>query len=202
MFSSRGKSLMLISTVLLVAACGHQAPKVTETTLNSATVSFEDSFRQYAMRCEEGTDPGRSMGTLKVTIYRVESAATGIAASRPVAATTDHRNGVIQNCWMADIYGDENAEILIFSTSVGSGSYGQLQVYKFDGTHLRHAELPDPMPDLMVGYMGHDWYELMDGILYRKFPLYLEDDANCCPRGGDKAIKFDRLSSTWKLSAN
>lgn len=160
---------------------------------------IERSFGNYTMRCREGDDSARSIGTFIVGIYASEGAGTEPKADRLITEITGDRDGEIQNCWMTNIDSDENLEVLIFSRSAGSGAYAQLQVYKFDGSALYKAELPEPDASLMDGYQGRDWYELSDGKLLRNFPLYREADANCCPDGGDRVIEYDGLTGSWKL---
>ena len=103
---------------------------------------------------------------------------------------------------MTNIDADESAEVLLFTRSAGSGGYAQLYVYEFSGDELYPAEIPEPDADLMEGYQGRDSYEVTDGRLFRKFPIYLEDDSNCCPGGGDRVIEFDSANAVWNLPEN
>jgi len=75
-----------------------------------------------------------------------------------------------------------------------------LYAYRFDGEVLQPIELPAPDSDLLSGYQGRDRYEVSDGTLFRRFPIYEEDDANCCPEGDDRVIEFDSATNTWRLS--
>jgi hypothetical protein len=161
---------------------------------------IEESYGGYTMRCMEGPDSARSTGSYAVYIYSGGGPLTGLTTDHLLTGTVGVRDGEIQDCWMTDIDEDGKAEILVFSRSAGSGGYGELIVYRFDGTELQPAELPDPDPDLMGGYQGHDEYELADGKLVRGFPVYLEEDSNCCPQGGDRVIEFDSTTKSWKLS--
>lgn len=152
---------------------------------------IEETFNSYTMRCMEGDDTARSMGSY---IVRISSNGS------PVTEVTGDRDGTIQDCWMTNIDADEDAEVLLFSKSAGSGGYAQLYAYRFDGEELQRIELPPPDSDLMGGYQGRDSYELIDGTLFRRFPIYQEDDPNCCPEGDDRVIEFDSATSAWKLS--
>ena len=164
---------------------------------------IEESFGNYTMRCKEGgEDDARSIGTFVVTIYAGGSSLTDSTTDRLITETVVARDGMIQDCWMTDLDGDGNGEVVLFSKSAGSGGYANLHVYKFDGTDLQPIELPAPDPELMSGFQGRDWYEIEDGMLIRKFPLYLEGDANCCPEGGSRTIEFDSTTSTWEQSSS
>lgn len=154
---------------------------------------IEETYGIYSMRCMQGDDPAASIGSYIVTISTDGHAITEV---------TGERDGMIQDCWMTNIDADESAEVLLFSRSAGSGGYAQLYAYKFAGDQLQPMELPDPDPNLMEGYQGRDSYEFTDGKLFRKFPIYLQDDSNCCPGGGDRVIEFDSATNAWKLSAS
>jgi len=161
---------------------------------------IEESFGNYTMRCREGDDSARSIGTFVVGIYVADGSSADPKTDSLITEILGERDGEIQDCWMANIDADENAEVLIFSKSAGSGGYAQLQIYQFDGTDLQTAELPEVDASLMDGYQGRDWYELSGGKLLRHFPLYREEDANCCPEGGNRVIEYDGVSRSWKLS--
>jgi hypothetical protein len=153
---------------------------------------IEETYGSYTMRCMEGTgDSARSIGS-----YIVRISANG----RPITEVTGVRDGTLQDCWMRNIDADDDAEVLLFSKSVGSGGYANLYVYKFDGNQLQLIELPAPDPGLMGGFRGRDWYEVSDGALIRRFPVYEEDDPNCCPEGSDRVIEFDADAGAWKLA--
>lgn len=158
---------------------------------------IEEKFGRYTMRCMEGpADDARSIGTYSVTIHAGEDSTT----ERLITETNGVRDGTVQDCWMANVQGNGNAEVLIFTKAAGSGGFAELQVYEFDGTNLQAVELPDPEPGLMIGYHGRDWYDVTDGGLIREFPLYLNEDPNCCPEGGSRTIEFDSASNSWKES--
>jgi hypothetical protein len=159
---------------------------------------IEESFETYTMRCREGDDSARSIGTYIVTVHAGADSTT----QRLIAETHGVRDGTIQDCWMENVHGDEKAEVLVFTKSAGSGGFAELHMYEFDGTNLHVAELPDPDSDLVDGYQGRDWYDITDGRLIRTFPVYLKGDANCCPGGGSRTLEFDVINNSWRESAN
>lgn len=108
-------------------------------------------------------------------------------------------DGIIQDAVTADLNGDGHDEIYIFNQSAGSGSYGQLFAYQYNGSKLDSisiAELPD---DLMDKYLGHDSFAVDHKYLYRYFPVYNEMDANCCPTGGLKELKYNLVKKPGGL---
>jgi len=54
------------------------------------------------------------------------------------------------------------------------------------------------------GYMGHDSIYVEKEQLYRKFPVYLEGDANCCPTGGNTTVSYQLKpgEAGWILTVN
>jgi hypothetical protein len=155
---------------------------------------IEKTYGKYTLRCMEGIDDSaRSIGSYIVTIS---------SNGRLITEVTGDRDGTLQDCWMANIDADENAEVLLTSKSVGSGGYANLYVYRFDGNQLQLVELPAPAPGLLGGFQGRDWYEVSDGTLIHRFPIYEEDDPNCCPEGSDQVIELDAAAGAWKVSAS
>ena len=64
-----------------------------------------------------------------------------------------------------------------------------------------HADLPTgniPLAEAQrVGYMGHDHFEVVDGVLWRSFPLYANGDANAAPTGGTRRLRYDFDEHRW-----
>lgn len=100
-------------------------------------------------------------------------------------------DGIIQDAVTADLNGDGHNEIYIFNQSAGSGSYGQLFAYQYNGKKLDSISIEDLPEELMDKYLGHDSFAVDHKFLYRYFPVYNEMDANCCPTGGIKELKYD-----------
>ena len=190
--TQRRKLLVLLVPLLLGAACDRQGPGASRVESEPKPGEYiEETHGDYTMRCMRGDDSAASIGSYVVTISMNGKAITEV---------TGVRDGTIQDCWMTNIDADESAEVLLFTRSAGSGGYAQLYAYKFADDELYLLELPDPDANLMEGYQGRDSYELTDGKLIRKFPIYLEDDPNCCPGGGERVIEFDSANAVWKLS--
>jgi len=95
-------------------------------------------------------------------------------------------------------------EIYVFNQSAGSGSYGQLFAYQMNGSRLDSISMQDLPEELSLKYLGHDSFAVDKDHLLRFFPLYNEMDANCCPTGGTKKIKYklEKKSTGLKLIIN
>lgn len=105
---------------------------------------------------------------------------------------------------------DQNGydELYIITRSIGSGSYAtifgfasnqDLSLTSIYVPQISENDIQFGKP--FHGYMGHDSIYFNDNRLYRKFPIYKEDDANCCPTGGDKILRYHLKAgeASWKL---
>lgn len=107
-----------------------------------------------------------------------------------------------------DLNKDGFDEIFIITKSAGSGSYAT--IYGFSSNKDKSVTsivVPDiSQSDLSEGaifngYQGHDSIYVFKNKLYRKFPIYREDDKNCCPSGGDRTIQYvlKHGEASWRL---
>lgn len=89
---------------------------------------------------------------------------------------------------------EENIQLIIFTTGQGSGAYGKVFAFDFNQNQWREILFPQLDGADARGYMGHDAFsmekQMTSYLLVRRFPLYKEKDANCCPTGGYRIIKY------------
>ena len=88
-------------------------------------------------------------------------------------------------------------ELYIITKSTGSGSYERIMGF---ASNNDRSVTPVYVPKMtekdlesegdFTGYMGHDSIYVANKQLYRKFPVYLEGDANCCPTGGNTTLTY------------
>lgn len=113
-------------------------------------------------------------------------------------------DGSVTGAEAADINADGSPEIYVFMTSAGSGAYGSLAAYSanhkksLSGIYL--APLENDKKN-SVGYMGHDEFAIIENSFARRFPVYEEGDANCCPKGGIRQLQYKLVpgEATWQL---
>ena len=105
---------------------------------------------------------------------------------------------------MADLNRDGSPEIYIYVTSAGSGSYGTLVAYS--ANHKKSLSEVYLLPleqnkKAAQGYMGHDEFSIVENTFARRFPIYLKDDPNCCPKGGTRQLEYKLVpgEATWIL---
>ncbi|PCI07294.1 MAG: hypothetical protein COB73_08495 [Flavobacteriaceae bacterium] len=109
---------------------------------------------------------------------------------------------------LADLDQNGFEEIYIITQAVGSGSYQNIIGYASNNdksfTPIYFPELTDTDFDkggLFEGYMGHDSFFIQKDKLVRKFPIYLENDTNNNPTGGEKEISYllKQGEASWQL---
>ena len=94
---------------------------------------------------------------------------------------------------IGDLNGDGYPELLIYTQSVGSGSYGKLIAFSVNaGKSISQASFPEigSDPKIKKGYMGHDKFSIVNNQLTRVFPIYNEGDPNVQPTGKKRVITY------------
>lgn len=96
-----------------------------------------------------------------------------------------------------DLNNDGFDEFYLITKAAGSGGYERIIGFASNNdlsiTPVYVPKMTDH--DLSTegdyaGYMGHDSIYVDDKQLFRKFPVYLEGDANCCPTGGNATVGY------------
>ncbi len=113
-------------------------------------------------------------------------------------------DGSVTGAEIADINADGSPEVYVYVTSAGSGSYGTLVAYSANNKKsLSGIYLPALEDDKKnsIGYMGHDEFTIIENSLARRFPVYNEGDANCCPKGGTRQLQYKLVpgEAIWQL---
>lgn len=110
--------------------------------------------------------------------------------------------------FVLDLNKDGFDELYLITTGTGSGSYSGIMGFASNGDQ---SVTPIYVPELTendladsgayFGYMGHDSIYVANEQLYRKFPVYKEGDANCCPTGGEKTLGYSLKAgeASWIL---
>ncbi len=103
----------------------------------------------------------------------------------------------LQEILIGDLDKNGFEEIYLITTASGSGSYAAIygfasnQDLSMTPVYVPEISEKDLLPDgKFYGYMGHDSIYTTNNRIYRKYPIYKEGDANCCPSGGDKTISY------------
>ncbi len=107
------------------------------------------------------------------------------------------RDGTLASIWLADLSADGALDLVITTTSAGSGSYGYIDLFQQAGSEFVPRALASLADDQRGGYAGHDFFEVIDGQLYRSFPVLEEEDPNCCAVGPVARFRYSFEEDRW-----
>ena len=100
-------------------------------------------------------------------------------------------NGRVVGAEVADLNGNGMPEIYVFVQGAGSGSYGELVAYGvMKGGKITPITLPELTGAIAQGYQGHDTFEVVEGCVVRRFPIYKPGDSNAKATGGERQICY------------
>lgn len=102
-------------------------------------------------------------------------------------------DGQVVNAEIEDLNSDGFPEILLYTISAGSGSYGNVIGYSVNnGKSISQIYFPDLFDnkEASSGYMGHDEFAIIETTLVRRFPVYKDGDTNNNPTGGFRQIGY------------
>ncbi|MCF6312223.1 MAG: hypothetical protein L3J39_07205 [Verrucomicrobiales bacterium] len=175
------KSLLALSLSLSLLTLSANAQKAFDKTVTLEKVSFR-------IQCANDS----SLNKVKIT-------PKGLADDK---AITVEAEGAVTAVEIDDLNNDGFPEIYIAITSAGSGSYGSLIAY---ASNKNKSITPIYMPELtkeqMKGYMGHDEFAPVEGVLVRNFPVYKDGDSNAKPTGKTRQIQYHLKAGEagWKF---
>jgi hypothetical protein len=116
---------------------------------------------------------------------------TTSGAKAPIKPIHQMVNGQVVGAQVADLNGNGTPEIYVFVQSAGSGSYGELVGYAVTkGSDLLPISLQELTGSNAQGYRGHDQFEVVEGCLVRRFPIYKPGDINAKATGGERQICY------------
>jgi hypothetical protein len=102
-------------------------------------------------------------------------------------------DGMVTNAEIEDLNSDGFPEILIYTTSAGSGSYGNVMGYSVNnGKSISQIYFPSitDNPKANKGYMGHDEFAIVENTLVQRFKTYNANDTNSSPTGNIRQIQY------------
>ena len=92
-----------------------------------------------------------------------------------------------------DLNSDGSPEIVVYTQSDGSGSYGNVIGYSVNNKKtMSPIFFPSTAENNSInqGYMGHDEFNLIETNLVQRFPIYNPQDSNAEPTGGIRQISY------------
>ena len=103
-------------------------------------------------------------------------------------------DGDIINAEVEDLNSDGSPEVLVFTQSEGSGSYGNVVGYSVNNRKSMSQFYFPPVSQnetISKGYMGHDEFSIVETYLVQRFPIYKDGDTNSNPTGGIRQITYE-----------
>ncbi|MGB5383443.1 MAG: PliI family lysozyme inhibitor of I-type lysozyme [Lutimonas sp.] len=163
---------------------GQVETSVTDETMAQQSPSFERSLSLQGISFDIKT-----MGEGSIRQLTIQP--TGLQMDN--ALVQQEIDGSVTNAEIEDLNSDGFPELLIYTSSTGSGSYGNVIGYSVNaGKSMSQIYFPEIIPDSEAGkgYMGHDEFTIAETTLLRRFPIYHEGDSNAEPTGNIRQIQY------------
>jgi hypothetical protein len=101
--------------------------------------------------------------------------------------------GTVVGAEIDDMNADGSPELLIYTSSAGSGSYGDVIGFSVNKrksmSRIYFPNIHDN-PKANKGFMGHDSFAIVENTLVQRFRIYKDGDANDHPTGGYRQIQY------------
>jgi hypothetical protein len=155
-----------------------------QTAAPASAAAFNKEFDLHGVHFVVQATNNGSMNTLTIT-------PSGLAEVNDVI--TREIDGTVTNAEVADINADMSPEIYVWVNSAGSGSYATPIGYSANNKKSLSEIYFPPVSDDAVnskGYMGHDDFAVVEGVIVQRFPLYGEGDSNAKPSGKTRQLQY------------
>lgn len=161
-------------------------PQTASSTQDTATTKVFTTTSNKTLTIKETNPDGASLSTIVIT-------PNGFATNTPITLEENK----LTDTFLIDMNKDGSEELVLVTTAQGSGSFGEAIIY----TTVSSSELlPVAVPSiaeedtnvggLFEGYMGHDSFEIINGMLVREFPTYNASDTNSEPTGPRRSVLY------------
>lgn len=188
--------LSTAALLLIVIACNNDQNSTESTTPKIDSISVESKDTQSKVSAFE-----KSLSFQKISfkviaegegsLQQMTIIPSGLSISNDtIKAEVD---GKVLEAVIADLNADGSPELLVFTVSAGSGSYGNVLGYSVNnGKSVSMIHFPAVAEDKVLGkgYMGHDTFSIKENKLIHQFPVYKDGDANASPTGGTRRISY------------
>ena len=161
-----------------------QEPTIEKPTIEKETYSFQKTLQFKGISFDVNTKGSGSLRQLVIQPKGFEE------TNKSVELEID---GKVTDAQVADLNADGFPEVLIFTQSAGSGSYGNVVAFSANGVKSMSRVYFPPVSEntkLKKGYMGHDSFSIKESALIQEFPIYNEGDPNSNPTGGIRRIQY------------
>ncbi|MBP7174270.1 MAG: PliI family lysozyme inhibitor of I-type lysozyme [Cloacibacterium sp.] len=167
--------------------------------------SLADTYKKINEPLDEKQiDPRIFTKTLSLQNITFDVSATGKGSTQklviqPFGLKTSNEkitldiDGKVTNAEIEDLNSDGFPEVLVYTTSAGSGSYGNVIGYSVNnGKSMSQIAFPNiaDNPKANKGYMGHDEFAIVETTLVQRFKIYNDGDTNAKPTGKTRQIQY------------
>ena len=97
------------------------------------------------------------------------------------------------NAEVEDLNSDGSPDLIVFTQSIGSGSYGNVYAFSVNNKKSMSQVYFQPTVEndkIKIGYMGHDEFSIEENSLVQRFPIYKGTDSNANPTGGTRQVSY------------
>ena len=162
---------------------------------HAAPSAFDKTLELRGIRFHVTSESLGSTSTLRIVPSGLE------IDNSPIEKSID---GSVSGAEVADLNADGSPEVYVYVTSAGSGSYGSLVAYATNRRKSLSEIVLPPLADdkaASKGYMGHDAFAVLEGVLGRRFPIYRDGDSNAQPSGGMRQLQYKLVpgEASWQL---
>jgi heat shock protein HslJ len=203
------KSIYIILLLITLGVLGyttfyvvtHEAPTVTTNETGATTTPLLPgvtltTISQKTIHIAETNPNGESLSVITIT-------PSGFGTNEILTLEKNK----LTTFFLSDINRDGFDELILITTSQGSGSYGQLDIFTTAGDQkLVKVSVPDITEELTTpggifeGYMGHDAFSTTTGGIIREFPVYTSTNTNSMPTGPTKRILYELVEKDGAYS--
>jgi hypothetical protein len=189
--------LISILVALTIIACKNEQEKS-----NTVKSGIEETSNVEPSNPEEQKTIFHKTLTLQNISFDIKTRGEGSISQlsiQPKGLEIDNQKNVLEidgqvvNAEIEDLNSDGYPEVLIYTMSAGSGSYGNVIGYSVNNgksiSQIYFPELSDNK-EASLGYMGHDEFAIVETSLVRRFPIYMDGDTNNKPTGGTRQIQY------------
>lgn len=164
-------------------------PDVTHAVASDNGCRFDQTLWKngWSVSIQTGAGQGCAEGTWLLTV---------VSPAGRTERFNNHRDGVVENVWLADLAHDGNFEIVLEIRSPGDDSFARIFIYQMRAGRFAQAPMARLAPVLEKAYAGHDRYEVINDDLYRAFPLFRDGDRRY-PMGVTARFRYDFRRAEW-----
>jgi hypothetical protein len=184
------KLLIPLTFVFVMLSCGKKTESKT-TTISSDTISSKEIKTDTVPTFTKELSLNKISFKISVTGNQMTITPAGLSVDNsPMIREIE---GTVTNAEIGDLNSDTFPELFVYTTSEGSGSYGKAYGFSVNnGKSVSDISIPNIVddPKLSKGYMGHDDFAIVEGILAQRFKTYNEGDTNSNPTGKTRQIQY------------